>query len=619
MREENPHLIAVEASVKHLPKLPGVYIMKDAQGEVIYVGKAKSLRDRVRTYFSGGDGRYSIQYILARIATLEKIVTENEQQAFALESDLIKKFKPRYNIRLKDDKAYLHVRIDENVAWPRLELVRRIDNDGAKYFGPYTFSYELRTLLEVIKKVVPLRTCTDTVFYNRQRPCLEYQIKRCAGPCCIEIDRDDYMEWVDQAVSVLEGNTKPLVTALKREMDRASAELRFEDAGVYRDRIDILENFSTRHQYVTSIGENRDVFALYREETLVALTVLQVRNGRIIGSQNFSFSEAAMPDEALMESVLWQYYDSSREVPEEILLPFEVEGMKTLRGALKERRGRALQLVVPKRGIKFRLLGLAELNAKEHFISTFHAEARYQSVAQDLATLCRLTQMPRRIECVDISNFQGGSIVGALVCFYDGRPSKNDYRRYNISQQGKPDDFGAIYEVVLRRLQSGVEKDNLPDLLVIDGGKGQLAKALEARDELGIALDIISLAKMKTQNAEHQSDQVEKSPERIFLEGESEAHPLAPDAQTTHFMQTLRDEVHRFVITFHRKKRTQVSHRSVLDEIPGVGRERKGRLLKEFGSVSAMKDVPVEEIARVGRMTKALAQKIVDAVSHDSD
>ncbi len=618
MKDDNPHLKAVEASVKHLPKLPGVYIMKDALGEVIYVGKAKSLRDRVRSYFSGGDGRYSIQYILARIASLEKIVTENEQQAFALESDLIKKFKPRYNIRLKDDKAYLHVRIDENAAWPRIELVRRVDDDGARYFGPYTFSYELRTLLDVIKKVVPLRTCSDTVFHNRQRPCLEYQIKRCAGPCCLEIEREKYMEWVNQAISVLEGNTRPLVSELEREMERASEDLRFEDAGVYRDRIDILQNFSTRHQYVASVGENRDVFALYREETLVALTVLQVRNGRIVGSKNFSFSEAVIQDDTLLESVLWQYYDGSREIPEEILVPLEFEGMQTLREALKERRGRALQLVIPKRGLKFRLLGLAELNAKEHFISTFHAEARYQAVAQELATLCRLTQVPRRIECVDISNFQGGSIVGALVCFFDGRPRKSDYRRYNISQQGKPDDFGAIFEVVHRRLRSGMQREDLPDLLVIDGGKGQLSKALEARDELGIDLDIVSLAKMKTQNPEHHSSNVEKSPERIFLEGESQAHFLASDAQVTHFLQTLRDEVHRFVITFHRKKRSQASHRSLLDEISGLSSESKRRLLREYGSVAGMIDIPVEEIARIGRMTKALAKKVVDAIDAKS-
>ncbi|MCB0337110.1 MAG: excinuclease ABC subunit C, partial [Bdellovibrionales bacterium] len=306
--ENNPRLPELKAKVADFPTLPGVYLMRDREGDVIYVGKAKSLRTRVKSYFAGGDGRFQIEFLLRRIHDIENIVTDSEEQAFILERDLITKYKPRYNIRLKDDKAFLSIRIDEDDPWPRLELVRRVESDGARYFGPYTYSYELKTVMDVIKKVVPLRTCSNTVFFNRQRPCLEYQIKRCAGPCCLEVDADDYRRWVKQAISILEGKTAPIVKQLTTIMERASDELRFEDAALYRDRIQILENFSEGLKFVSTGGENRDVFALYREEGLATLSVLQVRNGRISGNSNYSFSNVAVSSEEVLESALEQYY-----------------------------------------------------------------------------------------------------------------------------------------------------------------------------------------------------------------------------------------------------------------------------------------------------------------------
>jgi len=427
-QEAAERLATLRAQVGNFPKLPGVYLMKDARGAVIYVGKAKDLRARVRSYFAGTDERLQVEFLLKRIRAIDTIVTENEQQAFVLERDLITQHKPRYNIRLKDDKAYLCIRVDENAAWPRLELVRKVVNDGARYFGPYSFSYELRALLDIIKRVVPLRTCTDTVFFNRARPCLEYQIKRCAGPCTLPVDPAEYRRWVKQAIAVLEGKTDPVMRELTASMEAASNDLRFEDAAAVRDRLQVLEHFKKGASLIASRGEERDVFALYREEGLAVVSVLKVRNGRVADNTNFSFNEVQVADDELLESVLEQFYGGSREIPPEIVLPFEPENLSILREDLKSRRESACEFVVPQRGIKARLLNLALVNAKQHFSATFDAETRTIEIARGLARLLGLQQMPRRIECVDISNFQGSDIVGAIVAFFDGQPDKQRYR-----------------------------------------------------------------------------------------------------------------------------------------------------------------------------------------------
>ncbi|MCB0354349.1 MAG: excinuclease ABC subunit UvrC [Bdellovibrionales bacterium] len=616
---EDLRLQHIKEQVSRFPELPGVYLMRDGNNEVIYIGKAKNLRNRVKTYFSGGDGRASIEFILRRVTEVDSIVTENEHHAFVLERDLITKYKPRYNIRLKDDKAYLNVRINTNAAWPRLELVRQVRDDGALYFGPYTFSYELRTVLDVIKKVVPLRTCTDNVFHNRTRPCLEYQIKRCCGPCCLEVDPDQYKEWLDQAIHILQGNVAPLEMELGRHMERASEELRFEDAAEYRDRIDILQNFKTRQDFVSTKGDARDVFALYREESFVTLSVLTVRYGRVAGSESYSFQNVQVGEEEILEQALWQYYEAGREIPPEIVLPLELKEEQFLREELEYQRGKKVELVVPKRGIKFRLLKLAELNAKQQFLTRFDAEARYSLVAQSLAKLFHLRQVPRRIECVDISNFQGSDIVGALVSFFDGRPLRSGYRRYRISQQGKPDDFSSVKEVVRRRLEKALESEDIPDLLVIDGGRGQLSKALEARDELGIAVEIVAMAKMRTEKGKAVYGSEASKPERVFLPGSVEPIVLQRGEEHTLFLQRVRDEAHNYVIDFHRKVRGRRVHKSVLDDIPGVGPERRKRLFQEFGSLQVMREASVEEIARAGRMPKSLAEKVLSCLGEPDE
>ena len=613
---ENPKLPDLRKHVTAFPKLPGVYLMRNVEGEVIYVGKAKELRSRVLTYFDRGDGRAQIEFLMRRVVEVDRIVTESEHQAFVLERDLIQKHKPRYNIRLKDDKAFLSIRIG-NDAWPRLELVRRVHDDGARYFGPYAFSYELRELLETIKRAIPLRSCPDTVFHNRQRPCLEYQIKRCLGPCCLPVDPTEYGKLVRQAIKILEGHTKGLEQELTEMMDRAAAELRFEDAATVRDRLVVLQRIGKDKTLVSHRGEMRDVWAYHREGRFAAVSLMMVRNGRIVENKNFSFDEVVLGDSEVMSSVLSQAYTAERDIPEQIFVKVELEDSETLVTELEKRAGGKVELHVPQRGLGLRLLQLAEVNARQHYSITFEADAKYEKTAESLALLCGLSQIPRRIECVDISNFQGSDIVAAIVAFADGKPDKSSYRRFKLSQQGKPDDFASIYEVTKRRFIGGIKRQDLPDLLVVDGGAQQLARAEQARQETGAQLEIVSLAKMRIVG--RVGEEVERSQERIFIPGNDIPFLLAEGEAVTKLMQQIRDEAHRFAITFHRERRGKRVMSSELDDISGVSREMRTRLLKHFGSVQQIAKSPAAEIARVGRMPIRLAMKICSNLSNKQD
>ena len=599
--------------VKGMPRSAGVYLMKDKNSEIIYIGKAKNLKARLNQYIKGSDERSQIEFLMRRVVKIEIVITDTEEQAFILERDLINKHKPRYNIRLKDDKAYLSIRIDENVEWPRLELVRRVEHDGASYYGPYSFSYEVRELLELINRVVPLRSCTDTLFYNRVRPCLEYQIKRCAGPCCLPVEAAEYRHWVKQAKSILEGKTEGLVADLNRMMDLAAEELRFEDAAVYRDRLNMLENFKTGQKYLSSSADDKDVWSLYREESLAVVSLLKFRRGRVANVLNYALEDVRILNSELLQSLLEQYYRTGAEFPHEVILSDAPADLNFVMEHLKELAGYRVEVVVPERGLKFRLLKLAELNAQQHYRANFNSELRSQELAKALAKLCALKQLPRRVECLDISNLQGSDIVGAIVSFYDGQPDKRNYKRYRIKSSGVPNDFASVFEVVTRRLRRGMEEDSLPDLLVIDGGPGQLSAALKARDEVGSNLDIISIAKERQAQVSGRGRKQNAKQERIYLKPERDAAIILDvDQLAGRFLIQLRDETHRFVITFHRERRAKRVVSSVLDQIRGLGPERRQRLLKHFSSTKNIAAASVDEIARVGRMSKALAQKTKD-------
>jgi excinuclease ABC subunit C len=596
------------------PVEPGVYLMRDSAQVVIYVGKAKSLRARLKTYFTGGDGRYQIEFLLRRVVAFETIVTQTEEQAFLLERDLISKYKPRYNIRLKDDKNYLSIRIDDRAEWPRLELVRRTENDGATYYGPFAFSGELRNLLEVVRKVIPLRTCSDAVLYNRQRPCLEYQIKRCCAPCCLPVAQADYRDFLKQAVGIIEGKTSGTIKRMTEKMEVAAEELRFEEAAAWRDRIEVLENFQAGHSLITFRGENRDVFGMVREGTVAAVCVMLVRNGRISESKPFVLDDVQVSDEELLEAVVQQFYDGGREIPCELIVPFELENASVLEAGIAARRGGKVSVVYAQRGSKARLLEMAELNARHAFAGSRTKESEWDTVAEALRATLGLRQSPRRVECVDISNFQGSDTVGAVVTFFDGVADKRAYRRYNLSHYESPNDFASIYEVVSRRLKRGAEENTLPDLLVIDGGAGQLSMAVQARDELGVGVEIVALAKMRTESEVRSTDIIRK-PERLYIPGTEEPLLLDEGAPITRFLARIRDEVHRFVITFHRDKRAKRVFQTRLDSVPGVSVEMRRRLLKHFKTVDAIGEAPVSELAAVGRMPITLARRLAHVLT----
>ena len=612
-RADTERLESLRRQVSQVATMPGVYLMRDEHGEVIYVGKAKDLKARVRTYFTGGDGRYQIEYLLSRVVSFETIVTQTEEQAFLLERDLITKYKPRYNIRLKDDRAYLSLRVDESAEWPRIELIRKRGDDDARYFGPYAFSSELRNLLEVIKKVVPLRSCSDAVLYNRQRPCLEYQIKRCSAPCCHKVSQEEYRGLIKQAIGILEGKTSAMLKDLTEKMEQAAIDLKFEEAAAWRDRVDVLQAYQAGYSLVSFRDEDRDVFGLVREGNAAVLCVILVRGGRLAETKTFTLDDVGVSDEELLESGIQQFYEGQREIPPEILTQKELENASMIEAGLSSKRGAKVTLIVPQRGSKARLIAMAELNARHAFAGSYSQDAGWNGVAQALADLAGLRQLPRRVECVDISNFQGSDIVGAIVVFFDGVPDKGSYRKFNISQQGKPDDFAAIYEVVYRRLKRGMEEGNLPDLLVIDGGAVQLQKALEAREDLKLAVDIISLAKMRTQS-DVDAREVTRKPERVYLPGAAESIGLDEGAIVTRFLSRLRDEVHRFVITFHRQKRSRRVFQSVMDTVSGVSPEHRNRLIRYFKSVDSIAKADPSEVARAGRMPLSLAKKLVDVL-----
>jgi excinuclease ABC subunit C len=596
-----------------MPRTPGVYLMKDRQGEVIYIGKAKNLRNRLRSYFNNTDDRYSVPFLLERLREIETLVCADERQAIVLENDLIKKHKPRYNVRLKDDRAHLLVRIDMNHPWPRLDLVRKVSDDGAKYIGPFAFSYELRALLDVIKRTIPLRTCTNKVIVNRVRPCLEYQIKRCSGPCTLPVDRERYLHWLDQAVRLLRGKNRAVIDELETEMERASSELRFEDAAEIRDRLDVLRRVAEDKPAVNFGTSSRDAFGLYREGERAELSVLTVRGGRLLGSKSFGFPDVEVSNAELLPQLLSQFYSESEDIPEEIIVPFELEDTESRRALYSERRGRSVHIITPQRGDRRQLLDLAEQNAKENYISRFNPSIS-DSVGRALQSDLELEEVPRTVECADISHFQGGSTVGCIVSFLDGKPEKQRYRKFKLSQEGKPDDFASMREMIGRHLSRCAEENTICDLMVIDGGPQQLAMALAQRKELGLSRPMmIGLAKERRARGHYRGvlEPPAKKPERIYFEGRTAPMVLRPGTVSFNFLTRVRDEAHRFAITFHRASRMKRTFTSRLDAIPGIGTERRKELLRRFGTINAILKAGPDEIAHRCRIPKKLAERIV--------
>jgi excinuclease ABC subunit C len=610
-RPEGRGPAALEDRLATVPTAPGVYLLKDAQGKVIYIGKAVSLRARVRSYLRGGDERSQVRFLVGKLADFETLVTANEKEALILENNLIKQYRPRYNIRLKDDKSYVSVKVTVREAWPRVLVTRRIVKDGSRYFGPFHSASAVRDTLDTIRKIFPLRTCSDGVFRNRTRPCIEYDIKRCLGPCVLPVDRAAYDEHLRQAMQLLEGRSREVAVTVQARMESAAAAERFEEAARLRDQLRAIEKTQERQQVVAHWGADQDVFGLYREGGAVEVHVLFVRDGKLVSTQAYAFDDWELPDGEVLEAVLTQFYQAAaREVPDEILLPVEVSDADVRMEYLAERRGRKVAIVVPRRGDKLRLVEMALANARQSFAERRDVTREGMRQVAELQRRLGLRVPPRRIECVDIATFQGGETVGALVAFTDGRPWKDGYRRFRIRSVEGTDDFASVAEVLARRFRDQPRRGEPPDLLVIDGGLGQLGAATAALADLGLAeLAVIGLAKERVAR-DPVAREIQRRPDRVFLPGRKNPVVLRSNSTALFLLQRVRDEAHRFANTYHRMVRGRARLRSLLDGIEGIGPERRRALLRRFGSVRRVRIASREELMEIPGISAQLAGRI---------
>ena len=591
-----------------LEPAPGVYLMKDAQGNVIYVGKAASLRARVRSYFGSRSGMDAkTRELVEHIADFEVIRTDTETEALILENELIKRYRPRYNILLRDDKTYPFIRIT-NEPYPRVIATRRLVQDGSRYFGPYPSAGAVHRTLELLKRLFPYRACDIEITGNASRPCLYYHIGRCAGPCIGAVSQQEYQQIIEHVVCFLEGKGDDLLPALRAQMEEAAERLDFEQAARLRDEIRAIEHVLQHQKIVTGRNESFDVLAVAQGAGGDAcVQVSTVRNGKLLGSESYMMAGARVDDtpSAILTSFVTQFYQQAVQIPPEIVLQYPVDDEAMIVAWLTERRGSTVKLTVPKRGLRRELVEMtqksAQQNLEQHRVRWLNDEQRTTMALSELADALGLDRLPRRIECFDVSNLHGTNAVASMVVFEQAKPKKSDYRRFQIKSVEGPNDFAMLQEAIRRRYRRALTEEqteswrSLPDLIIVDGGKGQLNAACEVLRELGLDLAIAALAK------EH---------EELFLPDRPDPILLPRDSQALYLVQRIRDEAHRFAITFHRKRRAKSTIASVLDEIPGIGPRRRRALLREFGSVEGIRQASVEEIANVPGMTRALAEQV---------
>ena len=595
----------VEEIARQLPHEPGVYIFKDGAGRVHYVGKAADLRKRIASYLKrGGDGRFLLFFLEEEARDLEFLVTQTEQEAVLLENTLIKKFKPKHNIRLKDDKAYLMLRLDPTEKWPWFRFLRRRRKDGALYFGPFSSARSLRRTLRLLHRVTPLRDCTDGVFQGRSRPCLKYQIGRCPAPCVGLIDREAYGELLDRAVAILSGDTAELEADLAERMERASEALEFEQAQAWKEHLESLQLITEKQEVIGA--QDRDVIGLFRQAGEAHLSVLSYRNFGLEGSRVHHF-KTPLPTAELLGQFVSQLYQGDCYVPREILLPAEAAERESLEAWLCERREGRVEILLPQRGDKRRAVEMADKNARMAGEIWSRGGDRTEEDLEALQGLLELPALPRRIHCLDISTIQGRDTVASRVSAVDGQACSAEYRRFSIRGEAGRDDFASMRQAVERSLRLCLEREGeeLPDLLLVDGGKGQVAAALDALAVcgLGAELPVAGLAKDRIKGPERRH-----SGERIFLPGREEPIPLVVDSAPWRILTQVRDEAHRFAITYHRKKREQLG--SELDEVEGLGPRRRRALLKHFGSLAGVREASLQDLSRVPGLPLAVAETV---------
>jgi excinuclease ABC subunit C len=610
-------MMTLKEKLTGLPACPGVYLMRDKGGKVIYVGKAKDLRARVRAYFNASDERSQIQFLVRRVDDIETLVTGNDKEALILENNLIKQYKPRYNIRLKDDKSYLSIKVTTQHPWPRIFATRKIVKDGNRYFGPFSSAVAARETIDIIEKHFLLRNCTDHNFRNRTRPCLQFQIKRCWAPCVLPVSAETYREQVRQAMLFIEGKQKELIAELKQRMREKSDALEYEAAAKVRDQIQAVEKTLEKQRMVSHWGCDQDIFGLYREGGFIEAQVLFVRQGKLTGNQSYSLEDLEFPDEEVLAALLTQFYQGQRFIPDEILLPVALDDASVREEYFAEQRGKAVAILSPQRGDKRQLVEMAAENARQSFAERHDQERAREKMLRELQAQLRLKNFPQRIECYDISNIHGAHAVGSMVTFVNGEPDKSRYRHYRIrtiDPASGGDDFGMMLEVLKRRFKRGKEEADLPDLVVVDGGKGQLAMALAAMAEIGVSgVEAVGLAKDRVQAAAR-SAEIRRSEERVFLPGQSNPVILKRNSNALFLLQRVRDEAHRFAITHHKRLRARQTIYSVLDRLPGVGGARKRALLRAFGSVKRIEEATLEDLLKVPSINEKVAQEILESL-----
>jgi excinuclease ABC subunit C len=605
-------LVELEERLAQLPNQPGVYLMKDKAGRIIYVGKAVNLANRVRSYFQPGssDTRAFVALLDRMLGSLETVVVTSEKEALLLENELIKKHRPRFNVQWRDDKQYLCLRLGNEHRYPRLEMVRRPKRDGAKYFGPYASASSLRETVRVINRFFQLRTCSDHVLESRRRPCLLHQIGRCPAPCVKPIPVESYAKNIEAVVLFLEGRSEPLIVLLRDRMKEAAKKLEFEEAARLRDQVIAIERSVERQAIATTETIDQDVFGLFREGDRITLYSLFVRSGRITGGQAHHF-QSEFPDDELVTSFVNQYYADDAFVPKEVLLPGSPNEPEALSDLLTERKGERVRVLVPQRGEKVDLVKLASRNAERAFSERKRSRDEVEHTLQRLKDKLHLTKLPHRMECFDISHFQGAALVASQVASVDTEPDPSRYRHYKLKTVTGNDDFASMHEILTRRFKRGLELGDLPDLIIIDGGKGQLAQAVAAMRDVGVeGVDVVGLAKSRDLETLTPDVKQEVSPERIFLVGRKDPIVLQQTSPELFAITRLRDEAHRFAITFQRKLNRKRGLSSALDQVPGVGESRRTALLRHFGSVKRLKEASIEEIAEVDGIGPAVAERL---------
>ena len=591
---------SIKNALAVLPDKPGVYLMHDAEGKVIYVGKAVVLKNRVRSYFRNlASHTPKVKAMVAKIAEIETIVTSSEVEALILECNLIKKYRPRYNISLKDDKTYPYLKVTLQEDFPRLYMTRRLLRDGSKYYGPYADAGAMHATVKLLRSMFPLRTCRKM---NPDRPCLNYHIKRCLAPCAGYVSKDEYGQMIKSVCMVLDGRTTELERDLKQRMQAAAEDYAFEEAARLRDQLQAVERLNESQKAVTNNGGDMDIIGFAQDMTGNCLQIFFVRKGKLIGRDNFFLQDGGEAQQEVLTAFIKQYYNDATFIPREIVLPQlpEAEEQQLIEAWLCGKAERKVELFVPQRGVKRELLQLANDNAlkllSERLRKGSLSLKNDEQAAEELQQALGLEHSLERMDCFDISHTQGSETVASMVVFRKGSISKKDYRKYKIvSAEGKPDDFKSMQEVVYRRYK---DYEDLPNLVVIDGGKGQLSSALEVIRGLGLAnLPVVGLAKRE---------------EEIFIPHQSTSILLDRDSAALHLIQRIRDEAHRFAITFHRKLRGKRNLVSVLDHVEGIGPKRRQALWKAFKTLEAMKAASVEELAAVEGMNTAVAQTLYD-------